>query len=108
MNADRYARMIELLIAAPITIAQLSERLELGGKVVWEYLSALRLRRLVHVGEWVNVRTEERPQWVAAYAFGRSPHAVRPPKKSHRQVLRESRTRRKMRALDRAVAGVQR
>ena len=105
MNAARYAAMIYLLQTEVLTLKQLAERIGLSYEVVWKYTDALlnHRPRLIRVGEWVNVRTEERPFWVEAWTWGSERHTPRPPKTSRAEYSRRHRARLKLKPLDAAL-----
>lgn len=105
MNASRYAALIHTLQTETLTLKQIAEKIELSYEVVWKYTDALlnHRPRLIRVGEWVNVRTEERPLWVEAWTWGSERHAPRPPKAQRSEYCKRYRARKKLRPLDAAL-----
>lgn len=111
MNAQRFAQMVRILMGdTPMTVGQIAEAINVSNPVTNEYINALRSvrPRILRVAEWENVRTEENPLWVTAYLFGSAPDARRPPKLSGPERHRLWRQRKKLRALQATLGGMQR
>ncbi len=107
MTPARLARALALLQTAAWTVPELARAADIPEPTLRAYVNALRgtRPRMLRVAEWVQVRIEP-PLYVAAYTWGSERDAARPPKRSSAERCRAWRARRKLRALDAAVAGV--
>ncbi len=105
MNAQRWAKMMRLLVTGEHTIPELAVAINISEPSVWEYITELRKvrPRLIRVADWRNTRAGIRPLWVAAYSWGSEPDVKRPEKKSGAERCREYRQRKRTSAIAAAL-----
>lgn len=107
MNAQRFAKMVDVLMRECVTIIHLAKTVNVSEPVVREYVNALHhvRPRILRIGDWENCRTDEIPLWVPAFTFGKEPDARRPAKLDPNERCRRYRQRKKMKALQAVLAG---
>lgn len=108
MTPTKLANAIALLTRGAWTVNRLAEAIDVSRHALNPHINALRLARpkILYVAEWEVTKESHPLRYVAAYSFGNQRDAERPAKKSQAQLCRESRARRKQRAIDAAVLGV--
>ena len=107
MNAQRFAKMVSLLMNDSYTVAQLAEKIDVTEKVVKTYIDELRRvkPKIIRVDDWVNTRGTN-PNATPAFTFGSAPDEKRPPKKTLTERCRAYRARKKTKLLDAAIGGI--
>lgn len=108
MNAKRIAMLIANLMDEPITVIELSKRIDLNIHTVRKYVNAMRMIRpkIIRVAWWEEGRNPQFPLPVPAYQLGTGQDAPRPPKKSEALKCREYRARKKARELQKTLGGI--
>ena len=101
MTARRYADLVRILISGePKTIKQLAADLGCQAQVVVRVINELhfvsRTRpRLARIAGWTDTSNSMSPRWQPLWTWGDGPDADRPKKRSHAEICRAYRERRK-------------